>query len=969
MVVLKILRGKRMRIGIKKNGLIILLIVFIIGTICFVNSKNAPVLAKAEVDTGIGQWVIEHDTIISYTGSETSILIPESHEGVQITKIGNNAFKSNKNITKVQIPNTIVEIGDRAFENCSKLTEVELSRGLSNIGDYAFSDCVALKEIVIPSSLESIGGIGGYVFNGCKGLEKVVIEEGVKSIGEYAFYQCEELKTVKLPSTLEKIDTWAFGFCKKLLSIDLPTSLKVIGSAAFYYCNELNNIVIPNSVTEIGTHSFRDCWNLSNLKLSTSLKTIPFRAFSGCKALLQVEFFEGLEKIGDEAFYQSGIQSFVAPNTLTDIGANAFFECKQLKTFKSSDALSFMGEGAFASCSSLSTVDLSSSLKSIPNGSFKDCISLKQVLFPNTLTRIGDNAFQNCEKLYFISLPASLESIGSEAFNGCYKLVEIHNLSSLSINCGDNQHGEIGAFAICVHQSLSEASHVRVDENGYIFYVGKDSVLLVGYLGEQTELVLPSNFSNGSYQIRAYAFNEDQNIISIKIPKAVTKIGKNAFNGCSNLTNIMYLGNNQDWKQVVIEEGNTCLRNVRFISSGNESNSSQKPSYIYNESEGISFFTKLKNLWNSCINAAIENIFAVNFILILIWGILLIYTGADENSDSKKRKKLIFVILAGAQWVLISGLRADSIGADTENYMRFFDNHSLLSWREVFQGIITYAKTGDMGTAWYMETEPLFIIFNKAVSVVTTNHVTYKFLIAIIFMSAFGSYVYKYSDDACMSFAIYGALFFNMFSLTGYRQVLSVALILFGWRYIKEQRLIPFLFVLLVAYFLHRTTLIFILLYFLANKKMTPLYIFGIIVILSIATVFRSEIFELVKSFVGYDEYVGNYGFKQQTFAILLLGLTAVAAWQYKYIIRKNPEAIQYYNGLILAWLMFPLAMESPSCMRLVYDYGFVILLLVPLMVKSFEKQEDRIIMNSGIYLLFAYQVITSEFSYAFFWQ
>ena len=267
-----------------------------------------------------------------------------------------------------------------------------------------------------------------------------------------------------------------------------------------------------------------------------------------------------------------------------------------------------------------------------------------------------------------------------------------------------------------------------------------------------------------------------------------------------------------------------------------------------------------------------------------------------------------------------------------------------------------------------MAMEPLFVLFNKLISVFTTNHVVYKFLVAIIFMWALGLYVYRYSEDPCLSFVLYGALFFNMFSLTGYRQVLSVAIVLFGFRFIKERKLLPFIGVLLIASFFHRTSLIFLLLYVLANKKMTPLYLIGLLAVLAGMIVFRQQVFTVVKVFMGYEEYVGNYGFKQQTFALLLGALTIVAVWRYPYIIKKHPSALQYYNGLILAWLMFPLAMESPSCMRLVYDFGFVLLLLVPLIVKSFETNNERLIVYGAIYALFAVHVITSGFTYAFFW-
>lgn len=1075
-----------MRMGIKqKFKILILSVLLFIGVCGLISLKDSAVFARAENGVASNEWVIEENTVVSYLGTETKVIVPNLHNGAQIKKIGDQAFANNQHITSVQLPETIVQIGDSAFENCSKLTSVELPNSLTGIGDYAFSKCVSLKEIVIPGSVETVGGMAGYVFNGCENLETVTLEEGVKSIGEYAFYECAKLRNITLPSTLERIDTWAFGYCEKLETIDLPTNLKVIGSATFYYCNALNNIIMPNSVTEIGTHSFRGCWSLSNLKLSASLKTIPYRAFSGCVMLTNLELFEGLQSIGAEAFYQSGLQSFNAPNTLTEIGDRAFFECKQLKSFMAGEKLRTLGEEAFYFCSALSTVDLSSDLEGIPQKSFynclnlqkldipdtvtfigneafkgcsclsnivlsselqsigdaafyntvleelelpanlenigreafannkylskiifpasleklqdsafinctkleevvfsdglsvisdnafKNCVGLTKLSFSDTLTSIGQNAFQNCRQIYSICLPTSLKTIEAEAFDGCYRLIEIINLSSLQIAIGDERNGAVAAYAQCLHSSKGETSCIDVDLNGYVFHKGASKDVLIAYTGGETELSLPESFLDDTYEIAPYAFYEETKIVSVTIPKSVTKIGEKAFYGCWRIGDVNYLGTEQEWNLISVGDGNDCLRDVHCTDVGTENPPVEPdvPSYIPNKANRRSLIDLIATVWSSIVNFAITNIFAVNFLLILIWGVLLLYNNSNVSETVQRRRKLLFVIIACVQWILISGLRADSVGDDTENYMRYFDQHSTLSWSRIFDGIKNYIKTGEMGSVWYMDFEPLFIVFNKAVSIFTTNHVAYKFIVAIIFMSALGHYVYKYSQDPCLSFILYGALFFNMFSLTGYRQVLSVALILFGFRFIKEQKLLPFLGVLVVAYFFHRTTLIFILLYLFANKKITPIYIICIFATFLGMVVFRAQLFTFVKVFMGYEEYVGNYGFKQQTFALLLVALTGVAVWRYKYVLDKESSAVQYYNGLILSWLMFPLAMESPSCMRLVYDFGFVLLLLVPLIVQSFSKKDDKLMAYAGIYAIFAFQLLTSGYTYAFFWQ
>lgn len=913
-------------------------------------------------------------------------------EGIE--SIGEYAFYECKNLERVQIPSTLKKIDTWTFGFCEKLKDIDIPVGMEKIGSASFYGCSSLDSIVIPSSVTEIGThsfrgclnlsdltifasletIPYRAFSGCTALTILHLNEGLTSIGDEAFYETG-LQTIELPSTLVSIGAGAFYGCTKLETFTAPRDLQTIGEQAFFYCKSLNSVQLSDKLTNIPSLAFSECSQLNRIEIPLSVQSIGAQTFKGCTSLSDVSFSRGIKTIGEEAFLNTALQQLSLPNGLLTIGKRAFSNNKQLSKITLPSSLETLSESVFENCISLKGITFANGLKTIESKAFNGCSGLATLTLPNTLVSIGEGAFSGAEKLYSVILPATLTNIGADAFKDCYRLVEVFNLTALGIECGEDTYGSVAMYAQCVHVSEEDNSCVKVDKDGFVFYINGEKRLLVSYVGEATELVLPAQYLNGKYEIEDYAFYKLENITSITISRGVKGVGYKAFDGCTMLLDVKYEGNETEWANVEIRYGNDCLKSVEFLNTevplppAPPIVDPEKPTYTPNWEQKYTIWDFLGEQWSRFTSAFIKNIFAFNFFFILLWGILLLYTDKSESEKMKKRKKLLFVLIACTQWILISGLRADSVGDDTENYMRFFDQHAKLSWQTVLKGLGNYVTTGEMGSAWYLDMEPLFIVFNRLVASFTTNHVVYKFIIAIIFMSALGLYIYKYSEDPCMSFILYGALFFNMFSLTGYRQVLSVALVLFGFRFIKEQKLIPFLCVLAVAYFFHRTTLIFLVLYILANKKITPTYIIGILAVLAGMVVFRQQVFSIVKVFMGYEEYVGNYGFKQQTFALLLAALTGVSVWRYKYIMEEDSTAIQYYNGLILSWLMFPLAMESPSCMRLVYDFGFVLLLLVPLIVKSFKGKSDRLLVYAGIYAIFALQVLTSEFPYAVFWQ
>ena len=104
-------------------------------------------------------------------------------------------------------------------------------------------------------------------------------------------------------------------------------------------------------------------------------------------------------KIGSSAFYQNDgdpchLTSITLPNTVTEIGEDAFDQCINLTTVKFSENLVTIGSGAFGGCKKLTNVVL-----------------------PEALTTIADAAFQSCEAMVSITIPASVTSIGASAFN------------------------------------------------------------------------------------------------------------------------------------------------------------------------------------------------------------------------------------------------------------------------------------------------------------------------------------------------------------------------------------------------------------------------------------------------------------------------------------------------------------------------------------------------------------------------
>ena len=120
-----------------------------------------------------------------------------------VTTIGVQVFAGCKDLTSIQIPNSVTSISDGAFAECG-LTEIIIPNSVVSIGDYSFQN-TQLSTVRIPSSVITIGDVA---FSGNEKLTSLHIEDGVGLINSSAFASCENLKDVycyseNVPSTTE----------------------------------------------------------------------------------------------------------------------------------------------------------------------------------------------------------------------------------------------------------------------------------------------------------------------------------------------------------------------------------------------------------------------------------------------------------------------------------------------------------------------------------------------------------------------------------------------------------------------------------------------------------------------------------------------------------------------------------------------------------------------------------------------
>ena len=115
----------------------------------------------------------------------------------------------------------------------------------------------------------------------------------------------------------------------------------------------------------------------------------------------------------------------VIPNSVTNIGEDAFCRCEGLTSVTIPNSVTNIGSGAFYYCEGLTSVTIPNSVTSIERSAFCGCKGLTSVTIPNSVTNIGERAFEKC-KLTSVTIPSSVKTIGEYSFDSV-ETVKIEN--------------------------------------------------------------------------------------------------------------------------------------------------------------------------------------------------------------------------------------------------------------------------------------------------------------------------------------------------------------------------------------------------------------------------------------------------------------------------------------------------------------------------------------------------------------
>ena len=299
-----------------------------------------------------------------------------------------------------------------------------------------------------------------------------------------------------------------------LTEITIPSSylgkpVTTVEAGAFQGCSTLKTVNIPNSIT--------------NIEVGFEGPNAGGNCFQSCSKLEEINVFE-VEGVHEEDIKYESINGVLLSHEITgDI------------------SLAYVPYGTI---SGIYTVP--SKVTLIPQKAFKSCTKIEEIIVPASVVEIGEEAFASCSKLTKVTFLAAEEGVeekelklGAKTFSINSALVEL------------NLPARIATFNPEMINSCSKLEAINITgDYANAKYASLDGIVVTA---DKTEIIFCPRGKGGDYitpvgvtKIADGAFKSNTNLVSLMISGQVSYIGKDAFNGCSKITSLIFQGVSDD---------------------------------------------------------------------------------------------------------------------------------------------------------------------------------------------------------------------------------------------------------------------------------------------------------------------------------------------------------------------------------------------------------------------------------------
>lgn len=338
-----------------------------------------------------------------------------------------------------------------------------------------------------------------------------------------------------------------------------------------------------------------------------------------------------------------------------------------------------------------------------------------------------------------------------------------------------------------------------------------------------------------------------------------------------------------------------------------------------------------------------------------------------------KRSSVNGIIEANQKWtncmvgvlIIILALRHQSMGADLGylspyGYLGSYERLAQCSWRQ----ILTMRS--------YLNYERGYVIFNKLISMVTSDPQWLLVCCSIASLVPIGYMIKRFSLNPKFSLIVYLGLPSFLIVYSGLRQAFAIGVCCLAYEQVIRKNPWKFTMYVLLASLFHYTAFLFIVVYPVFCIKMTKKSRLITVLIPLITYVFRNPLFSVLSRLVKSNAVAGNTG--AITLFLVFLGIYLFCSI---FIPEDDEIANGFLNVFLLACCCQAFSSIFSTAMRIGYYYMIGGIIALPNVVMCMKNRNSRMIsalIIESIFVIYGlYAIYTSTwpraYPYHFFWS
>lgn len=336
-----------------------------------------------------------------------------------------------------------------------------------------------------------------------------------------------------------------------------------------------------------------------------------------------------------------------------------------------------------------------------------------------------------------------------------------------------------------------------------------------------------------------------------------------------------------------------------------------------------------------------------------------------------KKPKMNVVLCAGALF-LYAGLRASSVGIDTQGYENAFYYLRNISFSDI-------PITNIHG----ISRNPVFYYFLKTLQFISNDSQIMFITIGAIVAISISWFIYNYSENITLSFLIFVGLRFFYFTLTGLRAALAISIILFAYKYLEKKDYIKVVILTVIASLFHTSAIIFIFAIFIDKIKKSKilfivvLIIFAINILLNNAITYWAIQLPLLSQ---YSSYVLNPILEESGLTVIFIFLITFIGYYFSTLSKSDKKNLTNISSIFLKHLFIGISFYIinffyANAFRMGHYFIISIVALMPNIINNLKlnKKVTYLIKIVAIILLTTQYIIIGPGrgteNYLFFWQ